>query len=337
MIVDRPESYERLLVKAPLQFRRETARFSDPHGADYVVRVDVCGLCRSDLHAVADWATEWQEVGHEFGGTVVLGPRSGRFAVGDRVAVRTASPCGQCSRCRGGATRGCERLVVNTQGFRDYALCDERSLVDATGLDDDALALVEPTNVALDLLQAAQIDPSHTVTVLGAGTLGVLTAFLAREVSGAAQVCVLGRQPTSPVAAAVGVTHYVPFSSRRIPAGPADRVLVTTPPSTLESALSLCRPGGWVITAGLDDTERCRISRDIGRLSVGQRVVKGVCAAPNAHFDQAVCLLRQHGASLRLLIGRRIPRKSLEFTLRAWHSRLHFEGKTIVLAYGGIQ
>ena len=329
-----PETCERLLVKAPFQFRRDRVPMPDPSAADYLVRVDVCGLCRSDLHAATDWAHDWQEVGHEFGGSIVAARRpGGRFAVGDRVAVRNAAACGQCGPCLAGASRACVRLVVNMQGFRDYAMCDERSLVDASGLDDDALALVEPTNVALDLLHAADLHHRHRVVVLGSGTLGLLTAYLARHVWGNAEIVMVGRAATSPLALAFGASAYLSLDEAARPRSvhPAERVLVTTPPSTLDSALRLCRHGGTVVTVGLDDFERCRIAVDISRLIFGQHTLKGVCAAPNAHFEQAVDLLRQHGDVLRQLIGRRMPRVDLEAALHEWRSRPHYEGKTIIL------
>lgn len=333
-----PETCERLLVKAPFQFRRDRVPLPDPWGADYLVRVDVCGLCRSDLHAAEDWAHDWQEVGHEFGGTIVATRRpDGRFAVGDRVAVRNAAACGQCQACRAGTSRACVHLIVNMQGFRDYAVCDERSLVDASGLDDDTLALVEPTNVALDLLHAADVQHTHRVVVLGSGTLGLLTAYLARHVWGSSEIAMIGRAATSPLAEAFGASTYLSLDEAARPRSvyPAERVLVTTPPSTLESALRLCRHGGTVVTVGLDEIERCRISVDISRLIFGQHTLKGVCAAPNAHFEQAVDLLRQHGNVLRQLIGRRTSRSSLEGALQAWRSRPHYEGKTIIVGGEG--
>ena len=333
-----PETYERVLVKAPLHFRRERVPLPDSAATDYLVRVDACGLCRSDLHAAEDWAHDWQEVGHEFGGTVVAAPRrDGRFAVGDRVAVRNAAACGECAACVSGASRACARLVVNMQGFRDYALCDERSLVDASRLDDDMLALVEPTNVVLDLLHAADLHHSHRVVVVGSGTLGLLTAYVAKHVWGSSEIVMVGRTPASPLAEVFGASTYLSFDAAGQPRSgaarvhPADRVLVTTPPSTLESALKFCRHGGWVLTVGLDDTERCRISLDISRLIFGQQTLKGVCAAPNAHFEQAVDVLRAHGDALRQLIGRRTPRSGLEGALQAWHTRPHYEGKTIIV------
>lgn len=334
MTIGTPETCERVLVKAPFQFRRESVPLTDSWDADYLVRVDVCGLCRSDLHAAADWAHDWQEVGHEFGGTIVATrDHEGRFAVGDRVAVRNAADCGQCHACRAGASRSCERLIVNMQGFRDYALCHERSLVDASGLDDDTLSLVEPTNVALDLLHAARLDHTQRVTVLGAGTLGLLTAYVARHVWGVSDLIVAGRSAASPLAEALGVARYVSFGeldkARAVRA--ADRVLVTTPPSTLESALKACRHGGSVITIGLDDFERCKVTVDISQLIFRQQTLTGLCAAPNAHFKESVSVLRRHGDVLRQLIGRRTPRAGLEDALQSWRTRPHFEGKTIVV------
>jgi threonine dehydrogenase-like Zn-dependent dehydrogenase len=330
---DTPEACQRLLIRAPFQFRRESVPLG-PARADYVVRVDVCGLCRSDLHGAASWATDWCELGHEFGGTIVaVRRRRARFAAGDRVAVRNAASCGQCHRCLDGAPRACEQLVVNMQGFRDYALCDERSLVAAGGLDDDALALVEPTNVVLDLLHTADLERAHRVTVIGAGTLGLLAAYFVREVAEVADLVLVGRHADSPLAAALGLCYV----STDGPVRPADRVLVTAPPSALAHAMTLCRPGGGVLTVGLDDAERCRTEIDAMRLIFGQQTLRGVCAAPNAHFEEAVDLLRRHGATLRMLIARRTSRCDLESVLREWHARPRYEGKTIVLGSLSVQ
>jgi hypothetical protein len=81
---------------------------------------------------------------------------------------------------------------------------------------------------------------------------------------------------------------------------------------------------------GLDDFERCRIELDVSRLIFRQQTLTGVCAAPNAHFPQAIELLRAHGEVLRQLIGRRTPRGDLAGALRAWHDRAHYDGKTII-------
>ena len=338
MAIRAPETIERVQVRAPFQFRQTRVPLPRPLDADYLVRVDVCGLCRSDLHAAASWAIGWQEIGHEFGGTVIAASRSGgRFSVGERVAVRNAAACGRCDPCRHGRPRSCGHLVVNMQGFSDFALCDERSLEHAGDLADDTLALVEPTNVVLDLLHAARVGATHRVVVVGAGTLGLLTAYLARRAWGVPRVLVVGRRATSPLADHLGVAYMSAGEAvdadrlRGALGAAADRVLVTTPPSTLEQALSFCRPGGAVLTVGLDETERCRISLDVSRLIFGQYSIRGVCAAPNAHFAQA-----RHAASRArprpggadyTSSATRTPRAML----REWQKRPHYDGKTILV------
>ena len=312
--------------------------------ADYLVRVDACGLCRSDLHAAASWSRDWDELGHEFGGTITaVGKCNARFSIGDRVAVRNAAVCGECERCRSRDRRGCSRLVVNTQGFRSVAMCDERSLVRADGLDDEALALVEPTNVALDLLHAAAIPRGERVAILGSGTLGLLSAFLLRDVWGVRDVVVVGRRQHSPLATAIGLTRYASSESSavdnvvrtQLAGGAPGWVLVTTPPSTLGLALELCRPRGYVLTVGLDNGPACVAPIDARRLIFKQLTLRGVCAAPNLYFEQAVAVLRTHGAVLRRLVTHHAEYDDLETTLRAWDRRAHFDGKTIVVKNGG--
>ena len=161
------ETYRRYQVKAHMQFRCEELPIPAAPEKDYLVRVDVCGLCRSDLHFATSWAEHWDDLGHEFGGTVVArNDERGRFKPGDRVAVRNAAACMKCPPCLAGHLRSCRGLVVNKMGFSQYADCDERSLVSAAGLSDTLLAIVEPTNVVLDLIYSAEIEEGDRVAVI---------------------------------------------------------------------------------------------------------------------------------------------------------------------------
>jgi threonine dehydrogenase-like Zn-dependent dehydrogenase len=79
---------------------------------DVIVKVELCGLCGSDLHP---WAC--REVGlrlgtimgHEFVGTVAqLGSEVCTLKVDDRVASPFTTCCGTCASCREGLTARCE-------------------------------------------------------------------------------------------------------------------------------------------------------------------------------------------------------------------------------------
>src|ERR1700754_1233690 len=79
---------------------------------DIAVRVDHCGVCHSDLHAIHGLVgkpVDGLVPGHEFTGVVTAaGPAATRFAVGDRVAVGTViDSCGECPMCRAGQENFC--------------------------------------------------------------------------------------------------------------------------------------------------------------------------------------------------------------------------------------
>jgi (R,R)-butanediol dehydrogenase/meso-butanediol dehydrogenase/diacetyl reductase len=331
----------RYLVRAPLEFRCEPTPEGEPE-RDYQVRVDVCGLCRSDLYSATSWARDWEELGHEFGGTIVAARRpGGRFQVGQRVAVRNASACRECPPCRSGNLRGCTRLVVNKQGFREVAECDERSIVAAGDLDDDRLALVEPTNVVLDLLEAARLRPAERIAVLGSGTLGLLAAYAAALQFPAARSVVIGRQPQAPVLDALGVSSYVPFAEAtrarvaRLLEGPPTVVLVTTPPETLAHAVDIAGAGARICMCGLDRDDACQTVLDVRAVIFKRLELEGVFAVPNLFFERAVALLASSGEPLRPLIRRRLRFDDLERGFQEWHARGHFDGKTILVGARG--
>ena len=68
-----------------------------PHATDpVVVHVRSCGICASDLH-LAEWNLP-VTLGHEFAGVL---------DDGTAVAVQPNAWCGECDRCRAGATQLC--------------------------------------------------------------------------------------------------------------------------------------------------------------------------------------------------------------------------------------
>ena len=92
-----------------------------PPGANEVlIRVEACGVCRTDLHVIDNELPDIRcpiTPGHEIVGTVAAcGPEARRFAVGDRVGVPwLAYTCGICEYCRAGQ----ENLCINA-GFTGY-------------------------------------------------------------------------------------------------------------------------------------------------------------------------------------------------------------------------
>jgi propanol-preferring alcohol dehydrogenase len=106
-----------------------------PDAGQILIRVEACGVCRTDLHVVdGELARPKLPLvpGHEIVGTVIeRGPGATRFAVGDRVGVPwLASACGECAYCRAGHENLCERALftgyTRDGGYAEFAVADER-------------------------------------------------------------------------------------------------------------------------------------------------------------------------------------------------------------------
>jgi 2-desacetyl-2-hydroxyethyl bacteriochlorophyllide A dehydrogenase len=154
------------------------------------VRVAFCGICGSDLHMRPSPALAPGTVmGHEFSGTISeLGANVSGFSVGDRVAVYPFASCGQCPNCRRGDDHVCQQaattglgLGANPGGYAESVVVSEEMLVpipDELSLEDGAL--VEPLAVGLHGLNVGEARAGDRCVVIGAGPIGVMTAFALR-------------------------------------------------------------------------------------------------------------------------------------------------------------
>jgi propanol-preferring alcohol dehydrogenase len=100
-----------------------------------LVRVEACGVCRTDLHIVDGELAEPNlplVPGHEIVGRVVqFGGRVTPFRVGDRVGVAwLGSTCGKCEYCRSGAENLCDDARFTGYqlpgGYAQFTVADSR-------------------------------------------------------------------------------------------------------------------------------------------------------------------------------------------------------------------
>lgn len=263
----------------------EVLRFStpEPRGAEVLVRVTCCTLCRSDLHTHAGRRTEQTPtvLGHEIVGRIeAFGPDAPRqdaagmpVKVGNRISWAIAVGCGECFFCNEDLPQKCQRPYkyghqrLASERPTGGGLADCIVLVPGTvyfripdSVPDQAAA---PANCATatvaGLLRHAGSVAGRTVLVMGAGMLGV-TACAMASAAGARAVMV-----SDPVSANreraghFGATHAFPADTnelrdevRKITQGRgADLVLeLAGVAQTVESALALARTGGTVVLAG---------------------------------------------------------------------------------------
>lgn len=102
---------------------------------DVLIRVEACGVCRTDLHVVDGELPNPQLPvipGHEIVGRIIqLGSRVDTFQLGERVGVPwLGSTCGQCHYCRSGRENLCDRARFTgyqmNGGYAEQAVADSR-------------------------------------------------------------------------------------------------------------------------------------------------------------------------------------------------------------------
>lgn len=175
-----------------LGLRRQVV--NPPGPGEAIVRVIASGVCGTDLH-IADDEFPYEApvtMGHEVTGIVSeVGAATDAGWLGKRVALETYhSFCGSCPHCRSGSPNLCaHRRSIGSRedgGFAAWISVPVRNLWEVPeSVGEHAGALVEPLAcVTHILLDPPLVDPGDHVLVLGPGTMGLLTAQVARASGG---------------------------------------------------------------------------------------------------------------------------------------------------------
>ena len=165
-----------------------------------VLKVEACGVCRSDFHG---WVGEHPRVmsgsilGHEYCGTVVeAGPRA-THKVGDRLIAPFILACGACPACYSGVSNTCEHQIVpgfGTPGaYAEYvAVPFDHNLVHLPDTMTPALAAglgCRVTTAWHALTDRANVKAGEWVAIHGTGGIG-LAALLLSKMLGARVVVI---------------------------------------------------------------------------------------------------------------------------------------------------
>ncbi|APA15750.1 hypothetical protein SS1G_09416 [Sclerotinia sclerotiorum 1980 UF-70] len=178
--------------------RLEVHNIAEPLVGELQVQIKSTGICGSDVSYYKKFANgdlcacAPLSLGHEASGVVVgIGPQVNGFSIGDRVALEVGISCGQCDICRKGRYNLCKKMrfrssaksVPHFQGTLQERI--NHPAVWCHKLPDhisfDAAALLEPLSVAIHSLNRAAPTPGSTAVVIGAGTVGLLVAAMARQ------------------------------------------------------------------------------------------------------------------------------------------------------------
>jgi len=306
-------------VKSPWQFEVHDNPVAEPGPGQLLVRIAACAACGTDFHVADRMAQDWQVFGHEVSGVVeAVGEGVTRFAAGDRVALDSSAPCGQCAICLPrpygrGRPELCRTAATYygsaTMGFGKMLLTPQQCAVAVPqGMKLDVAALTEPLGVSKDLVETAQVGPGDHVLIIGPGPLGLGAAALARHY-GAERVILAGRSRSEARMAAgealgadllicVDETPLAAYDfGRRRP----DKILVTAPPQALAEAIAIAAFGGVVAYIGIAWGPGAKVTFDADAFHFNKMSLRASHASPGTHAAETIRLLAdmpQLGAQL---------------------------------------
>jgi propanol-preferring alcohol dehydrogenase len=231
-----------------------------PGPGEVLVRVSVCGVCRTDLHVRdGDLPQHRSPVvpGHQVVGAVVtVGTGVVRFSAGDRIGVAwLRSTCGACTWCR----RGAENLCPESRytgwdedgGYAEYTLVPAAFAYELpAGLDNDQAApLLCAGIIGYRALRRAALPQGGRLGIYGFGASAHITAQVA--LGEGAEVHVLTRDSHArELALELGAASA--GAAYDAPPVPLDSAIVFAPVGDLVPvALQALDRGGTLAVAGI--------------------------------------------------------------------------------------
>jgi alcohol dehydrogenase len=146
--------------------------------------VTLVGICNTDVEIVRGYMGFQGVLGHEFVG-IVEHCDDAKW-VGKRVVGEINCSCGSCFTCLAGNPTHCpSRTTLGIWGrngaMANYCILPIGNLHEVPdGVTDEQAVFAEPIAAALEILEQVHVRPTHRVTVVGDGKLGLLVAQVLR-------------------------------------------------------------------------------------------------------------------------------------------------------------
>ncbi len=303
-----------------------------PNDNEVLMQTKRIGVCGSDIHVFHGLHpyTSYPVVqGHEIGGVIAaVGKNVTGLQVGDKMTFMPQVTCGKCYPCTHGMYHICESLKV--MGFQTGGAAQEYFVLPAENVIKlpvdfslDQAAMIEPIAVCVHAIARGGGAEGKRVLVLGAGTIGNLTAQVAKA-SGASAVMITDVSDYKlSKAKACGIDYAVNVAKEDVGAAlqqhfgaeKADLMLecVGVEP-TITDAIKNARKGTTIVIVGVFGKKP---QVDLGLVQDRELTLVGTLMYQKADYERAVELVASGKMALDQLVTHRF---SFDAYLDAYHA-----------------
>ena len=143
-----------------------------------MIKVDLAGICGTDLEILDGYMKYNGVLGHEFVGTVVSSDNP--EMIGKRVVGEINAGCNKCDFCLKGMQRHCPNrsvlgILKHDGAFAEYLSLPEKNLhLVPDSVTDQQAVFVEPLAAAFEIKEQLLLNPEWKVAVVGDGKLAQL-------------------------------------------------------------------------------------------------------------------------------------------------------------------
>jgi len=264
--------------------------------------------------------------GHEWAGEVVeVGEGLDWPKKGMRVRAGNSAPCLHCKMCQKGQYNLCENMIWLWGAYAEYIKVPARMvLVNMQEIPQhvsyEEASMTEPLACVLHGAEEAGVKLGDTVTVIGAGPIGLLHLLTAKRKGAGKIISIDLVEERLDFAKKLGADETVNAGKgdvvekvRRLTGGYGVDIVVEAIglPATWEQALKLVRKGGTVLQFG-GCPPGTEIKVDTELLHYGEVTVRGAFHATPLHFKKALNLIASRTIDVRALVTRKMKLEEIK-------------------------
>ncbi|AWB67651.1 histidine kinase [Saccharobesus litoralis] len=273
-------------------YQVETVQVGDPQAGEVLVKIEASGICHTDWDSIQNWNKKFI-VGHEGAGIVAaVGEGVTKVAVGDKVILNWAVPCGECFQCREGNLHICEKnspvcgCGLDGHAHIETSKCDdepiERSFHLGTMCEYSVVKQAAVVKVEQDI-------PFTSACIVGCGVMtGWGSVVNATDITAGSNVCVIG-------CGGVGLNAIQGAAM----SGAGKIIAIDISQERIEQAKEFGATHG--VIADRDDIDFIKVREDVKKLTDGRGADYAFeCTAIPALGSAPLALIRSAGTAVQV-------------------------------------